>query len=66
MTDKNITPQPEQNPAANPLQPNQCTEKMEVWTRIVGYYRPTNNWNPGKSEEYGFRKHFKIEKKEEK
>ena len=30
----------------------------EVYTRIVGYYRPLKNWNPGKMEEYKDRKVF--------
>ena len=30
----------------------------EVYTRIVGYYRSVNNWNPGKREEYGRRRVF--------
>ena len=27
----------------------------EVYTRIVGYFRPVKEWNPGKQEEYGER-----------
>jgi len=30
----------------------------EVYTRIVGYYRPLKNWNPGKMSEYKDRKVF--------
>jgi transcription elongation factor Elf1 len=30
----------------------------EVYTRIVGYYRPVNQWNRGKKEEYRHRKLF--------
>ncbi|MBN2051332.1 MAG: hypothetical protein JW760_12845 [Spirochaetales bacterium] len=30
----------------------------EVYSRIVGYYRPVKNWNKGKREEYGMRKVF--------
>ena len=33
----------------------------EVYTRIVGYYRPVTNWNKGKKEEYEQRKEFKNE-----
>lgn len=33
----------------------------ELYTRIVGYYRPVANWNPGKREEYKIRKVFKHE-----
>lgn len=32
----------------------------EVYARIVGYVRPTNQWNAGKSEEYKDRKMFKT------
>ena len=29
-----------------------CGEKTEVYSRITGYYRPIQNWNDGKSQEY--------------
>ncbi|KMQ51413.1 Ribonucleotide reductase of class III (anaerobic), large subunit [Chitinispirillum alkaliphilum] len=29
-----------------------CSEEAEVYARIVGYYRPVKNWNPGKKSEY--------------
>ena len=29
-----------------------CGEKTEVYSRITGYYRPVQNWNDGKSQEY--------------
>ena len=29
-----------------------CDEKTEVYSRITGYYRPVQNWNDGKSQEY--------------
>jgi hypothetical protein len=32
--------------------------ECEVYSRIVGYYRNVNNWNPGKKDEYGLRKVF--------
>lgn len=32
----------------NAVEGTQC----EVMTRIVGYYRNVNNWNPGKKDEY--------------
>lgn len=31
---------------------NQCCEKGEVFSRIVGFYRPTSRWNKGKLEEF--------------
>lgn len=30
----------------------------EVYSRIVGYYRNVNNWNPGKKGEYAQRRPF--------
>ncbi len=33
-----------------------CGEKAEVYSRITGYYRPVQNWNDGKAEEYKERK----------
>ncbi len=29
-----------------------CKEKAEVYSRITGYYRPVQNWNDGKAQEY--------------
>ena len=37
-----------------------CQEKTEVWTRIVGYHRPVQNWNDGKQEEFKERLEFEI------
>lgn len=36
-----------------------CGVDTEVWSRIVGYYRPIQNWNKGKQEEYKERINFK-------
>ncbi len=32
--------------------------EAEVYARIVGYYRPVNNWNKGKKDEFFQRLHF--------
>jgi len=37
-----------------------CGKDTEVYSRIVGYYRPVKNWNKGKSAEYGKRKLYKA------
>lgn len=29
-----------------------CGEKTEIYSRITGYYRPVQNWNDGKSQEF--------------
>ena len=36
----------------------QCQARAEVYSRIVGYLRPVQQWNKGKQEEYGERKSF--------
>ncbi len=33
-----------------------CGEKAEVYSRITGYYRPVQDWNEGKGQEYKNRK----------
>ena len=35
-----------------------CGEKTEVYSRITGYYRPVQNWNDGKCEEFSERKEY--------
>ena len=35
-------------------------EPTEVYSRIVGYFRPISNWNNGKQEEYGNRKTYSV------
>ena len=35
--------------------------QTEVYTRIVGYYRPVSNWNPGKKAEYSDRVEFNAQ-----
>jgi len=37
-----------------------CHEPTEVYSRIVGYLRPTNQWNEGKAEEFRLRKTYKL------
>lgn len=57
----------------------ECGGKTEVYSRITGYYRPVQNWNDGKAQEYKHRKLYdtdhsclkkempsKVESKEEK
>jgi len=38
-----------------------CGRKTEVYSRITGYYRPVQNWNDGKSQEFADRKTYKPE-----
>ena len=37
-----------------------CGQKTEVYSRITGYYRPVQNWNDGKLEEYKERKTYNV------
>lgn len=37
-----------------------CHQKTEVYSRITGYYRPVQNWNEGKSQEFKDRKVYNI------
>ena len=37
-----------------------CGNSAEVYSRITGYYRPVQNWNDGKSQEYKERKVYNI------
>ncbi len=37
-----------------------CQENTEVWSRVVGYYRPVRNWNRGKQEEFRQRSTFAV------
>ncbi len=39
----------------------ECGETTEVYSRITGYYRPVQNWNAGKTQEYKHRKVYNIE-----
>ncbi len=38
----------------------ECGNPAEVYSRITGYYRPVQNWNDGKTEEYKQRKLYDI------
>jgi len=37
-----------------------CGEPTEVYSRITGYYRPVQNWNAGKTEEFKKRKLYDV------
>jgi len=39
-----------------------CKEKTEVYSRIVGYLRPVQQWNKGKSQEFKEREEFSLKK----
>lgn len=37
-------------------------QRCEIWTRVMGYHRPVENWNIGKRAEHAERKFFREEK----
>jgi len=39
---------------------SECDETTEVYSRITGYYRPVQNWNAGKTQEYKARKVYDV------
>jgi len=39
----------------------ECGKKTEVYSRITGYYRPVQNWNDGKSQEFKDRKVYDVQ-----
>lgn len=40
-----------------------CEGKMEVYSRVVGFYRPVGQWNVGKQEEFKDRTTYVAEVK---
>ncbi len=38
-----------------------CGKKTEVYSRITGYYRPVQNWNDGKTQEFKDRLEYNVE-----
>jgi len=43
----------------------ECGENAEVYSRITGYYRPVQNWNDGKAQEYKDRVQYDVINKNE-
>lgn len=37
----------------------------ETYSRVVGYFRPTRQWNKGKKSEFEDRKNFSVDKIED-
>lgn len=42
----------------------ECSSVCEVYSRVVGYYRPVSSWNAGKQKEFSERKTYRMPKKE--
>lgn len=45
------------------VQKMKCSRKTEVYSRIVGYFRPVQNWNEGKKQEFEDRLEYGIDEK---
>ena len=43
---------------------NKERTRCEVYSRVVGYLRPVNQWNKGKQQEFSDRKMFEMKKEE--
>ncbi|MDY0211600.1 MAG: anaerobic ribonucleoside-triphosphate reductase [Desulfuromonadaceae bacterium] len=41
-----------------------CKHKTEVYSRVVGFFRPVQQWNKGKQEEFDQRREYVVEKTE--
>ena len=39
-----------------------CASECEIYSRVVGYLRPVNQWNKGKQLEFGMRRMLTLEK----
>jgi ribonucleoside-triphosphate reductase len=39
-----------------------CTAKTEVYSRVCGFFRPVQQWNKGKKEEFKDRQEYVVEK----
>lgn len=37
-----------------------CKAKTEVYSRVVGFFRPVQTWNVGKQKEFKDRKTFEV------
>lgn len=38
-----------------------CEGKVEVYSRVTGFFRPVQFWNKGKREEFKARKTYNVE-----
>jgi len=39
---------------------HQCGKNNEVWSRVMGYFRPVDQWNKGKQSEYAERQEYFV------
>ncbi len=43
----------------------ECSDSCEVYSRVVGYYRPVSSWNKGKQKEYSQRRLYRLPERKE-
>ncbi len=43
-------------------QEKKCSLQTEVYSRVVGYFRPVQNWNAGKKDEFKNRRTYSLKK----
>ncbi|MBF0646902.1 hypothetical protein HTZ97_16255 [Desulfuromonas acetoxidans] len=43
---------------------SKCKAPTEVYSRVVGFFRPIQQWNKGKQEEFRQRKEYKVDDKQ--
>jgi ribonucleoside-triphosphate reductase len=41
-----------------------CQHKTEVYSRVCGFFRPVQQWNKGKQEEFDQRREYVVNKTE--
>jgi anaerobic ribonucleoside-triphosphate reductase len=42
------------------MEQKQIRVPTEIYSRVVGYYRPVNQWNKGKQEEFSERRTYRL------
>lgn len=57
MNNKSMPEELRQNMSPITTERQECT----VYSRVVGWYTPVKNYNPGKTSEYNDRKTFKVD-----
>ncbi|MEM3926264.1 MAG: anaerobic ribonucleoside triphosphate reductase [Desulfurococcaceae archaeon] len=40
--------------------PSCGSNNVDIWSRIIGYYRPLRNWNPQRKKEFWKRHHYRL------
>jgi len=61
MSPSEKRPELREIPGGKSAGPGRCTAKVEVYSRVVGYYRPLQHWNPGKQSEFKNRRTFRLD-----